>query len=300
MQDILISIVVPIFNRENIVNETLKSICIQNGNWECILVDDYSTDNVSEICRAYVQKDDRFKYTLNKKAKGAPGARNTGVQMAKGSYIFFFDSDNILHYDALKKIQHKLNHAECDILVFFGRVLNENGQHVNSFNWRCYNNIHKELMNGKTYVDNNLCVIKKECLFKIGLNDESVPSYQEWDTHIRLSEKYKYETLEEELIDYIKWEKESISSNKQKTIDGLFYVLEKHLNKFKLHQNALLTYCIQIEQLTKEIDNECKAKETYMKIAKLVPYYKFQVKILNLKKKLKIPINAIRDKLKFN
>lgn len=299
MKDISISIVVPIFNRANIVNETLRSICIQKGNWECILVDDYSTDNVSEICHAYVKKDARFKYTLNKKAKGAPSARNIGALMAKGSYIFFFDSDNILHKNALQKIQHKLHQSECDILVFFGRVLNENSQYVNTFNWKCYNNIHKELLTGKAYVDNNLCVIKKKCLFEIGLTDEDCPSYQEWDTHIRLSEKYKYETLEEELIDYIQWEKDSISSNKKKTIEGLFYVLEKHFNKFRVHQNALFKYCIQIDELSKQLSNNDQ-KETKKRIVKLIPNFHFKYRMHKTKEKTISVIEIIRNKLKFN
>ncbi|MBM3430574.1 MAG: glycosyltransferase family 2 protein, partial [Bacteroidetes bacterium] len=193
-----LSIVIPVYNRTEILLQTIESIRKQDSkDWECILVDDFSDEQFSLMIKAEVEKDCRFSYYLNEHKKGAPGARNTGVEKARGQYIYFFDSDNLLHDHAFEKICLKLKALNPDVLVFFGQVLNENKIRIGQFHWKCDGEIQDQLLKGKTYVDNNLSVIKKECLISIALTDENCPSYQEWDTHIRLSEICTYTTLEE-------------------------------------------------------------------------------------------------------
>lgn len=281
------------------MDATLRSIADQPGNWECILVDDHSTDQAAEICQKYVEIDQRFKYTLNQRSKGAPGARNTGVELAKGEYIYFFDSDNLLHKNALLTIEQTLASRICDVLVFFGRVVNEQGKRVNDFHWKCKGNIQNDLINGKTYVDNNLSVIRKECIETIGLTDEAVPSYQEWDTHLRLSENCSYHTLEEELIDYIKWESDTISSNVERSIEGFLYVLEKHASLFSKHENALLSFCMQIEELSKKINNSTEQAAIMARINALLPNYSKKVKMQQFKNRYRILVELVKRKLSF-
>jgi glycosyltransferase involved in cell wall biosynthesis len=268
-----ISLIIPIYNRTEILDSTLQSIVNQRGNWECILVDDHSTENVADVCKKYISINSRFRYVLNSRTKGAPSARNEGAGIAKGEYIFFFDSDNLLHENTLLKIEHKLEHAKCDVLVFYGRVLDKHGEQENSFHWKCNGNIQQELLTGKTYVDNNLSVIKKESLLSIGLTDENCPSYQEWDTHIRLSEICTYTTLEEELIDYIRWDAHTISSDRLKSADGLLYVLEKHNALFKKYPKNLLNYGMQVQELINGFSEIAIKKEIHNRINKLIPNF---------------------------
>lgn len=289
----------PIFNRARILDHTLQTIIDQPGNWECILVDDHSTDHASEVCKKYIEKNDRFKYIVNQRTKGAPGARNTGVEIATGEYIYFFDSDNLLHDKSIEKIESELQRVKCDVLVFYGKVVNERRERVSSFRWKSIGNIREQLITGKTYVDNNLSVIKKECLTSIQLTDESVPSYQEWDTHIRLSETCIYHTLEEELIDYIKWEKDTISSNVERSIEGFLYVLEKHTPLFAQHENALLSFCVQIEELSKKIKEPIRYQKVMDRIKALMPNYSSKVRIQRLKSNYRVLIELVKRKLSF-
>jgi len=97
----LVSVIIPTYNRAAIITDTIKSVQSQQySNWECLIVDDYSTDNTNELVKSLARQDNRFKYLKNTRSKGAPGARNTGLFNAKGSYIFFLDSDDLLlpHY----------------------------------------------------------------------------------------------------------------------------------------------------------------------------------------------------------
>ncbi len=100
-----VSIIMATYNRAHLIGETLDSILNQSfEDWECLIIDDGSTDNTKEILRPYLLKDLRLNYyerTKNHK-KGLPGGRNQGLELAKGDYIIFFDDDDIVHPDNLK------------------------------------------------------------------------------------------------------------------------------------------------------------------------------------------------------
>lgn len=95
-----VSIVMATYNRADLIGETLESIIKQTyKDWECIIVDDGSTDNVSDIIEPFIKQDNRIKY-YNRSAdhlKGCSGCRNFGVKLAKGDFVIFFDDDDIVH-----------------------------------------------------------------------------------------------------------------------------------------------------------------------------------------------------------
>jgi len=103
------------YNRADLICETLDSIIHQTyENWECLIIDDGSKDNIKEILRSYLLKDPRLKYFERTKdhKKGLPGCRNQGLELAKGDYIIFFDDDDIVHPDNLKICMEVLSDKE--------------------------------------------------------------------------------------------------------------------------------------------------------------------------------------------
>jgi glycosyltransferase involved in cell wall biosynthesis len=95
----LVSIIIPIYNRADILAETLDSIILQTyKEFECILVDDDSSDNSIEVANSFVQKDSRFKFFKRPSnlKKGACNCRNYGYQKSSGTFIQWFDSDDIM------------------------------------------------------------------------------------------------------------------------------------------------------------------------------------------------------------
>jgi len=108
-KDFLVTIIIPTFNRVNLIKETLDSVLNQTyQNWECIIIDDRSTDNTLDILNEYKYKENRF-HIIDKPLiykQGASISRNLGLTMAKGDYIQFLDSDDIL---ANNKIESQLN-----------------------------------------------------------------------------------------------------------------------------------------------------------------------------------------------
>ena len=101
----LISIIIPTYNRRDLISDTLDSILVQTyKNWECIIVDDGSTDNSSAVINSYVKKDSRFQYHKRPidKAKGGNACRNYGFELSKGEFVNWFDDDDIMLKDFLK------------------------------------------------------------------------------------------------------------------------------------------------------------------------------------------------------
>ena len=102
MDQELISIIVPIFNTEKYLHQCLDSILSQSyGNFECLLINDGSTDASASICREYVAKDARFRY-FEKENGGVSSARNLGIERSGGAYITFIDSDDWVEFDYLE------------------------------------------------------------------------------------------------------------------------------------------------------------------------------------------------------
>ena len=95
----LVSVIMPVFNRASLVITTLQSILDQiYQNWECIIIDDGSTQDDYVKIYNFAKSDDRFMVLKrpNYKLKGANACRNYGIENSKGEFIIFFDSDDLM------------------------------------------------------------------------------------------------------------------------------------------------------------------------------------------------------------
>ena len=102
----LVSIIIPTFNRAHLIGETLDSVLAQSyHNWECIIVDDGSTDKTDEVVGEYVKKDARFKYyhRPDEHLPGGNGARNYGFKKSLGEFVNWLDSDDLFSANKIEK-----------------------------------------------------------------------------------------------------------------------------------------------------------------------------------------------------
>lgn len=104
----LFSIIMPVYNVEHYLSESINSILMQSGDWELIIVDDGSCDNSSSICDYYKKIDNRIN-VFHKNNDGVSSARNYGIEKATGKYIVFVDSDDVIDINFLSIIQGYLN-----------------------------------------------------------------------------------------------------------------------------------------------------------------------------------------------
>ena len=117
----LVSIIIPSYDTAHLIGETLDSVLSQTyTNWECIVVDDGSTDGTNEILEKYCDNDSRFQYyhRPNNTPKGANACRNFGIMKLQGDYVIFMDADDLLGNDCLNsRIKYFLKDFKLDVVV---------------------------------------------------------------------------------------------------------------------------------------------------------------------------------------
>ncbi|WP_242087534.1 glycosyltransferase family 2 protein [Aestuariivivens sediminis] len=173
----LISIIIPTFNRDHLIGETLNSILNQSYfNWECIIVDDGSTDNTISVLKKLVKKDSRIKFYQRPKNHlfGGNGARNYGFKKAKGYYVQWFDSDDVMEPFLLEKQLHniQLNNADFSICLF--DVYNHNLTKVNksSHPYKILDSYYYDYLSGKLRANLPVILFSKKTLKDFLLNEK--------------------------------------------------------------------------------------------------------------------------------
>lgn len=137
MSQPLVSIIIPVFNREAIISNTLDSVKNQTyENWECIIVDDNSSDNSIKICEQYANENNQFKILKNTKPKGnASQCRNIGINQSEGEFIIFLDSDDYLLKTCLEnRVKVIQRNPNLDFWVFPTFVRRPDSEELNKFN----------------------------------------------------------------------------------------------------------------------------------------------------------------------
>lgn len=111
----MISLIVPMYNREDYIRSCVNSVCAQSEqDYELLLIDDGSTDRTVEICRALAQSDSRIRLLTTQHA-GVCAARNTGLAESRGEFVFFLDSDDVIHPMLLQTLREAMEHTGAAI-----------------------------------------------------------------------------------------------------------------------------------------------------------------------------------------
>lgn len=173
----LISIIVPVYNVEKYIHKCINSIIDQTyKNLEVLLIDDGSTDSSSDICDKYEKLDKRVK-VIHKKNNGASVARNIGLEVARGIYIAFVDSDDYIDKNMYKDMIEKLLEYDCDLVMCDCYKVSETSKEKFTHDIRdgfydkrqlykeYYNKLlMKDDINYPPTISNWVCLIKKEII----------------------------------------------------------------------------------------------------------------------------------------
>lgn len=119
MEDLL-SVIVPVYNSEEYIDSCVESVLAQSYSvFELLLIEDGSTDNSLEICEALCRKDIRVRL-LKQEHRGVSAARNLGIETAQGKYLFFLDSDDMIHPYLLETL-YSLQEEKHTVIATEGR-----------------------------------------------------------------------------------------------------------------------------------------------------------------------------------
>ncbi|MGO2103677.1 MAG: glycosyltransferase family 2 protein [Psychroflexus halocasei] len=206
-QEPLVSIIIPTYNRAHLIGETLDSVLAQTyQNWECIVVDDGSTDDTDSVMKGYCDKDSRFKYyhRPDEHLPGGNGARNYGFKMSRGEYIQWFDSDDLM-FDIFLSYKIK-NISSNDIIITSGEII-EKGDSIRKLRFDFTHNysLYKEMVLYKSEIITPCILFKKEKLLKTSLFNEDIIRGQESEFFARFFYSYpnlKHSTYNKSLFQY--------------------------------------------------------------------------------------------------
>lgn len=225
---------IPAYNRAGTILVCLKSVLVQTFSpFEVIVVDDCSTDETVRLVRSL--DDPRVRCISLDKNSGAQAARNRGIMEARGDWIAFQDSDDEWLSSKLEKQVQALERVDYDpwTVVHTNSVWFDTpaGQRL-SFEIPVVegDNVYPLLLSGPAPMFQGM-LVSRSALKKIGYLDEKVPSFQEWDTSIRLAQHCRFIYLREPLFIYHLHSGETISKNKLQDINGYQFVIQKFRNE---------------------------------------------------------------------
>lgn len=203
----LVSIIIPTFNRADLLVETLDSIIEQTyKNWECLVIDDGSTDHTDDIISHYSTIDPRIVYHKRPSnyASGGNGARNYGLDLAKGEYINWFDSDDIMRPNFLNEHLSLLINSASSFSVCKCNQFSTNQSEAKDFviNEIKSNNPLLDYISDKIKVMTPSSVFKTEFIKSNAYRfNEKLKAAQEWEFYIRVFADFdQYETIDKQLV----------------------------------------------------------------------------------------------------
>ena len=216
----MISVIIPVYNREKYIGEAIESVLIQNyKNLEIIIVDDGSTDNTRNEINKFWNSVNYF-YQNN---MGAPSARNFGISKSKGDIIAFLDSDDIWPIGRIVLLLKQFKNT--DILMGMTQY---------------FNGIIKNKLSDQLPIL-SLCtgLIKKNTFNKIGLFNEELLQCDDWDWIMRAREKNLKIKIISEVTLYYRRHKDNITNDKNEINKFQLKMFSKSIKRRKLSSNNI-------------------------------------------------------------
>lgn len=273
MKERKVSVIVPIYNAEEYILNTVKSILNQSyQNVELILVDDGSTDNTKKILKKIKKESPNVKLLFQKNS-GAPTARNNGFKMASGEYIVFFDSDDYMYRDYIK--QALSTKGDYDLIITAYEVRFDNKKEIVKWKFKYERdiNLKEALYYIPPFPDNK--IYKRDIIVKNEITFDNVKIAQDLNFYLK----------------YLKY----IDPNKVRIVDrvGVGYYS---------HQNSISsTYNLKILDVIKSIDLIIEYGYTYEdEILKVVRIQHYAAQLFKLDKYSKKDIIYIKKVFKEN
>lgn len=280
MNNPLVSIIIPTFNRAHLIGETLDSIIAQTyANWECIIVDDGSTDETEQLINDYIKKDARFQYHKRPKDRLAGGnaARNFGFELSKGEYVNWFDDDDLMLEDFLQTVINA--RSNYNLIILRGKTVDSNKRQLKKIkNWLDTDCLFKQYVLNEIEILTPSLIFKKTFLINKELFKTSLLRSQEVELYSRLFFKLKSEeycTLNHIGFLYIK-------HNNSKSSQGKKYISEYAYAHFYVHSENLIR-ALKIKD--QDLIDFCNKK--IIEILFLMLTYKDEERIAKVLKKMK-------------
>ena len=238
----ILSVLMPVFNSEQFVAEAIESIMNQTfKDFEFLILDDASTDKSFEIIKDFEKRDSRIKVYQNEKNLGVVASRNKLLNLAKGKYIVWLDSDDIAIENRFEKQMNFLEeHPGIGMVGANAAIINEFGNKIREWSFETDpQKLKIELFFHSPFLSSSV-MIRKSCLPQ-NCYDSRFPVAEDFDLYSKIAEQYEIANIREFLVKY-RINSKGLSKNNSEKMEKLsVQVIKEHAERLgiKLEENTI-------------------------------------------------------------
>ena len=243
MNNPLVSIIMPAYNVEKYISDSINSVINQTyQNWELIVIDDCSSDRTRDIVKKFTLKDNRIKSIFTKQNSGKPAiAKNYAYDIVTGDFIAFLDSDDLWLKDKLEKQIRVLNGSDFKLCYAGGYLIDENGNEIGSFLPKYDNGYIFKKMLFRYEINNQSVLIKKDVFERF---NENITIGEDYNLFMNIIFRHKVCNIKEKLIKYRIHKKSITKKGRIDLSDGVLLTLKDLDKKYNIKRNYPIGYLI--------------------------------------------------------
>ena len=225
----LVSVIIPTHNRAHFLAGAINSVLDQSfKDLEIIVVDDCSTDDTGAVMESFSRG--QIRYFRHDSERGGAAARNTGIHQSAGEYVAFLDDDDEWYPEKLGRQVSTLLASPAEVGgVYTGYFMvdRSDGQIRGQMVPTERGDLYETLLAGNCIGSTSSMLLRRSCFEKVGIFDERLPSFQDYDLWLRIARKYQFDCIRQPLLKYFV-HGEKIWTNPQALTQGLELMLRKY------------------------------------------------------------------------
>lgn len=234
----LVSVIVPCYKQAHFLSQTLNSVKDQTyQNWECIIVNDGSPDNTSEVAMKYVNEDKRFNL-LEQENQGLAMSRNNGIRRSRGKYILPLDSDDLIGDTYLEKaVEYFENNPDTKVVYCKADRFDQKNEIWNLPEYK----YEDEIWNNRIFC--SAVYRRSDYDATIGYNPNMKGGYEDWDFWLSLLDKESIVYRIPEVLFHYRFQRNSMVANTNKMKPELYRkIYNNHPDVYKDYLQDIILY----------------------------------------------------------
>lgn len=260
----MVSIVLPTYNRADIIGDSIQSVLNQSyENFELLVVDDASTDNTKSVVEGF--EDDRVRYLRHERNKGAPEARNTGLDASKGPLIGFQDSDDEWHREKLLRQVEAFREAPVEVGVVYTGMKREENDELRFLPYKSVDMKEGDIrpsLARYNFISTPVALVRKHCFDEVGQFDEDAWPLSDWELWIRISKRFEFRFVDETLV-FGEVRPDSISTDQAGLVRARSHIITKHKEFFDA--SSMARHLFYIGHGSMKLDEREQARQYFRK-----------------------------------
>jgi glycosyltransferase involved in cell wall biosynthesis len=302
MQQVIFSVIIPVYNRQASVGRAIESVLKQSfGSFELILVDDCSTDQSVEVIKSF--KDERIKLLQLPQNKGAAAARNAGIVASKGTFISFLDSDDEYEPAMLEEAYELFEQSNESTGFLWTGIRFVNGPQSKELVWQpVFIESNYISFLHSLHIGTNSGISVKRNVFEVcGYFNESLPAAEDTDFFLRITQKFEYVNSNKILIRVNRDGADRLSKNYSRIAKAYNLFLPAHFPVIDRYHRLVKKFYYKMMWLNYHLNDKAAARIYFKKlVAKKAIDFKscavallFELLPLQLAKKVHLKISNI-------